>query len=42
MDMRGDADYSDTVTFTRSQVEELSDQVKEFNQLIITIINKEE
>ncbi|MEX1030284.1 MAG: HEPN domain-containing protein [Paenibacillaceae bacterium] len=42
MDMRGDADYSDTVTFTRSQAEELCEHVKEFNQWIITIINKEE
>jgi len=42
MDMRGDADYSDTVTFSRSQVEELCGVIKEFNQLIITIIDKEE
>jgi uncharacterized protein (UPF0332 family) len=42
MDMRGDADYSDTVTFSRSQVEQLSEVIKEFNQLIITIIDKEE
>jgi uncharacterized protein (UPF0332 family) len=34
MDMRSDADYSDTVTFSSHQVEGLFEKVKEFNQSI--------
>lgn len=34
MDMRSDADYSDTVTFTKHQVEGLFEKVREFNHSI--------
>jgi uncharacterized protein (UPF0332 family) len=42
MDMRGDADYSDTVTFTMLQTEEVCESIQRFNQAILLMIIEKE
>ncbi|HEY0828481.1 MAG TPA: HEPN domain-containing protein [Bacilli bacterium] len=41
MDMRSDADYSDSVTFSKHEVESLAERVKEFNSAVKSIINSD-
>ena len=38
MDMRSDADYSDTVSFTKEQTADVLEQVQMFNKSIVSLI----